>query len=162
PEGIRVSSSGTFYVSDEYGPYVFEFDRQAHLLRRLPVPPKFLIAHPSSDIYGDGTSREVDPTLNASGRQANRGMEGLAITPDGGTLVGIMQNALIQDNGLAAPADANTPPGRLGVNNRILTINAITGATREYVYSLDAINQGKGVNDLLAVNDHQFLAIERD
>jgi hypothetical protein len=28
---------------------------------------------------------------------ANKGMEGLAITPDGRTLVGIMQNALIQD-----------------------------------------------------------------
>ena len=27
---------------------------------------------------------------------------------------------------------------------------------------VDAINQGKGVNDLLAINDHQFLAIERD
>jgi hypothetical protein len=29
--------------------------------------------------------------MNLKGRQANRGMEGLTITPDGGTLVGIMQ-----------------------------------------------------------------------
>ena len=34
---------------------------------------------------------------NTRGRVANKGMEGLAITPDGKTLVGIMQNALIQD-----------------------------------------------------------------
>jgi hypothetical protein len=30
-----------------------------------------------------------------SGRQANRGMEGLTITPSGRFLVGIMQNALL-------------------------------------------------------------------
>lgn len=28
PEGIRVGPNGTFFVSDEYGPYLFEFDRQ--------------------------------------------------------------------------------------------------------------------------------------
>ena len=36
-------------------------------------------------------------TGNTVGRTANKGMEGLAITPDGRTLVGIMQTALIQD-----------------------------------------------------------------
>jgi hypothetical protein len=33
--------------------------------------------------------------MNTVGRTANKAMEGLAITPDGKTLVGIMQNALI-------------------------------------------------------------------
>ena len=27
---------------------------------------------------------------------------------------------------------------------------------------MDAINQGKGVNDLLSINDHEFLVLERD
>src|SRR5262245_19033026 len=66
PEGIRVSNDGTFYVSDEYGPYVFEFDRQGHLLRRIPVPSKFFIAHPSAD-------PNAELLGNTSGRQANRG-----------------------------------------------------------------------------------------
>ena len=134
-------------MSDEYGPYVFEFDRQGHLLRRLPVPDKFLIANPSGDL-ANGASVEL--TTNTSGRQANRGMEGLAITPDGRMLVGIMQSALIQDNGL----NTATPPGRRGLNNRILTIDVETGATREYVYTLDAIGNGRGVNEILAINDH--------
>jgi hypothetical protein len=38
---------------------------------------------------------------NTCGRVANKGMEGLAITPDGCTLVGIMQNSLIQDGGFS-------------------------------------------------------------
>ena len=150
PEGIRVSPQGTFYVSDEYGPYLFEFNRQGHLLRRLEVPSKFFIANPSAD----PNSELLD---NDAGRQGNRGMEGLAISPDGGTLFGIMQNALIQDHGLN-PGTTD----RVGLNNRILKVDLATGETREYVYVLDAINRGQGVCEILAINDHEFLVIERD
>ena len=34
-----MSREGTFFVSDEYGPFLFEFDQQGHLLRRVPCPP---------------------------------------------------------------------------------------------------------------------------
>src|SRR5215510_7655839 len=150
PEGIRVGYNGTFYVSDEYGPYVFEFDRQGNLIRRIAVPSKFAIANPSAD-------PNAELLGNKSGRQANRGMEGLAISPDGRTLFGMMQNALLQDNGLTP----NTTD-RLGLNNRILKIDLTTGETHEYVYVLDAINRGQGVSEILAINDHQFLVVERD
>jgi hypothetical protein len=151
PEGIRVSPDGTFYVSDEYGPYIFEFNRQGHLMRRLTIPAKFAIAEPSAN----PNEELLD---NSAGRQANRGMEGLAISPDGLTLFGIMQNALLQDHGL------NPPPGtdRLGLNNRILKVDLLTGETHEYVYVLDAINRGQGVCEILAINDHEFLVAERD
>jgi hypothetical protein len=151
PEGIRVSSSGTsFFVSDEYGPYLFEFDAQGHLVRRINVPTKFAIANPSSD-------PNVELLTNTSGRQANRGMEGLAISPDGKFLFGIMQNALLQDHGLN-PGTTD----RVGLNNRILKIDLATGKTSEYVYVVDAINRGQGVSEILAINDHEFLVDERD
>jgi hypothetical protein len=89
-------------------------------------------------------------------------MEGLAITPDGTMLVGMMQNALIQDNGLVVVADNTTVPGRRGRNNRILTVDIETGETHEYVYTVDNINQGRGVNELVAINGHEFLVLERD
>jgi hypothetical protein len=50
-------------------------------LRRLALPSKFFIAKPSSD-------PNAELLNNTSGRQANRGMEGLAISPDGRTLFG--------------------------------------------------------------------------
>jgi hypothetical protein len=150
PEGIRVSPHGTFYISDEYGPYLFEFNRQGHLLRRLEIPSKVLISNPSAD-------PNVELLANTAGRQGNRGMEGLAISPDGRNLFGIMQNALIQDHGLN-PGTTD----RLGLNNRILKIDLVTGETHEYVYVLDAINRGQGVCEILAINDHEFLVIERD
>ncbi len=150
PEGIRVGANGTFYISDEYGPYLFEFDRQGHLLRRLALPSRFAIANPSSD-------PNAELLGNTAGRQGNRGMEGLAISRDGRYLFGMMQNALLQDHGLT-PGTVD----RLGLNNRILKIDVLTGETHEYVYVLEAINRGQGVCEILAINDHEFLVVERD
>src|SRR5262249_1796224 len=86
-EGGTIAPDGTFFVSDEYGPYIFNFDRQGHLLRRIPVPQKFLLdlfhtnatGHQSGDIDNpsDANSLELYPQFNTTGRQANRGMEGL-------------------------------------------------------------------------------------
>ena len=150
PEGIRVGANGTFYISDEYGPYLFEFDRQGHLLRRLALPSRFAIANPNSD-------PNAELLGNTAGRQGNRGMEGLAISPDGRFLFGMMQNALLQDHGLT-PGTTD----RFGLNNRILKMDVLTGETHEYVYVLEAINRGQGVCELLAINDHEFLVVERD
>jgi hypothetical protein len=173
PEGVVVTPAGTIVISDEYGPYIYEFNRDGRLVRRVPVPSKFLINNPTGDVNDPGDSRELYRypfyyALNAygnnSGRQANRGMEGLAITPDGRYLVGIMQNALIQDNGLSygAAASLGVSPARVGLNNRILKYDLYTGVTSEYVYVMDSISQGKGVNEMLAINDHEFLVLERD
>jgi hypothetical protein len=146
PEGIVLSGRGTFYISDEYGPFVYEFGAGGDRHKAKPLPPKFLIAAPSAD-----------PTVelgNLAGRQANRGMEGLAISPDGKKLYGLMQNALIQDGALDATKK------RVGFNVRLLELDLETHATRELVYVLD--HRGNGLNEILAINDHQFLVIERD
>jgi hypothetical protein len=158
PEGVRVSRDGNVFISDEYGPFLFEFDRQGHLLRRIPVPERFLIANPTGDVDAGGNSLELYPDHNTTGRQANRGMEGLAVTPDGRKLVGIMQNALLQDHGL----NPSNLPSRLGLNNRIFMYDLVTGEHHEYVYKVDAIGSGRGVNEILAINDHEFLVLERD
>jgi len=148
PEGVRVSPRGTFYVSDEYGPYLYEVDAGGRRIGVLPVPEELLIASPGA------TAAAELPPFNTSGRQSNRGMEGLAISPDGRRLIGILQNALLQDHALDA---ANR---RRGLYNRILDVDVATGASRQYVYPLNAA--GNGVNELLAVDDHRFLVLERD
>jgi len=65
-----------------------------------------------------------------------------------------MQSPLIQDGALTAAND------RVGVNIRILEVDTASGATRELVYQLDS--PSFGVNEMVAINDHQFLVIERD
>ena len=145
PESIRVSNDlRSVYISDEYGPYVYEFDRiTGERVRTFPLPKRFFIDSPNA--VGN-----TEISGNTSGRVANKGMEGLAITPDGRTLVGAMQSPLIQDGG-----DVK------GGVTRIVTIDTRTGRTREYAYQLDKGTKTT-ISDILAVNDHEFLVDERD
>ena len=81
-------------------------------------------------------------------------MEGLAIAPDGAKLYGIVQSALLQDRGL------NAGLSRVGTNNRMVEVDVSTGEVREFLYPLE--DKGNGVSETAAVNDHQFLVLERD
>jgi len=147
PEGIRVSRSGsTVYISDEYGPNIYQFDRASGGRgRTITLPATFAIAHKSSvgatEIAG-----------NASGRVTNKGMEGLAISPDGKFLFGFMQSPLAQDGGDGGRA------------NRIIRIDLATGATTQFCYDNYLADKAKAYNssELLALNDHELLVLERD
>ena len=147
-EGVRVAGNGHVFVSDEYGPVVYEFDPKGKRIRSLKVPAKFLIAKPSK------TVADELPPKTTSGRQPNRGLECLAISPDGGKLFGLMQGPLIQDHALGEKNE------RTGRNCRILEIDLKTEATREFVYHLEHANHGN--SEIVAVNDHEFLVLERD
>lgn len=149
PEGLRVGAcGGSVYVSDEYGPYLYRFGvASGKRLETIALPAKFGIDAPSADPGAELAG-------NAFGRQANRGMEGLAISPDGRKLYGLMQNALIQDGAL----DANLK--RVATNARLVAIDVGSGEVREFYYPLES--KDNGLNEIVAINDHQFLVIERD
>ena len=88
-------------------------------------------------------------------RTANQGMEGLTITPDGKTLVGIMQRAL-KTPGL--DGSAKTVPFA-----RIVTVNLETKKTAEYVYPIDNPKKTKVANsEITALTDTTFVVDERD
>ena len=142
-EGIRVSNDGlSVFISDEYGPYIYRFARFSGMrLQVYRLPEAFYV--PKLKAVGND-----EISGNTSGRTANKGMEGLAITPDGKTLVGIMQNALIQDSTAGATKLL-----------RMVSIDIETGDTRQYGYLLTT---GSGVSEIVALNNHEFLVDERD
>jgi hypothetical protein len=141
PEGVRVGSNGNFYLSDEYGPHLLEFTHDGVLARTIPVPPKFRLDHPASN-EGEELAN------NDHGRVPNHGFEGLAITPDGKKLLALLEGPLIQDG------------GKKGKCCRLLEVDLDSGATRELVVLLE--HQGHAFSELLALNEHAFLALERD
>ena len=146
PESIRVSNDGlTYFISDEYGPYVYQFLRSSgQRIRTFELPKGFDVAHPA-------TTTATEQSINSTGRVPNKGMEGLALTPDGRTLVGMLQTATIED----------TNAGGAGANLlRMAVIDIVSGKTiHEYGYLLTT---GSGVSDIVALNNHEFLVDERD
>jgi hypothetical protein len=137
-EGLVRASDGTFWISDEYGPHIAHFDATGKTIERI-------------NPFGTGTGGRKIPAVFAN-RRANRGMEGLAITPDGKTLVGMMQSPMY--NPTKAAVSSSTVL-------RILTFDIATGATKQYAYLMDNTTL-TGVSDIVAVNATTFLTIERD
>ena len=135
-EGLVALPDGTFWVSDEYGPFITHFDRNGRALQRLSP---------------------FDGSLPAelANRVPNKGMEGLTVTPDGRTLVGIMQSALQQPDLTKKPGNVTTL--------RIVTYDLRTHATHEYLYLLDDPKTNSGaVSEITALGNTTFLVDERD
>jgi hypothetical protein len=95
PEGIVVDPrTAGLIVSDEYGPSVYVFDRRSRLRKVFETPANLVPKIGSASNY----VADRDGGLDA-GRQDNRGFEGLAITPDGKLLVGVLQDPLVNEPG---------------------------------------------------------------
>ena len=147
PEGIRVGKNGNLFVSDEYGPRLIEFTTAGGFVRELDLPDRYMINNP-------GVSKPTENPNNESGRQTNRGMEGLAIG-DGDQLVGLMQSPLLQDSYRKTNLDKPT-----GLNCRMPMFDSNGSCEQEFLYQLD--HPGNKLNEVLNCGDGQFIVIERD
>jgi hypothetical protein len=135
-EGIVALKDGSFWVSDEYGPFITHFDSSGRQIARLSP---------------------FDGSLPAelAMRVPNKGMEGLTITPDGKTLVGMMQSALQTPDLVAKPAQVTTL--------RIVTYDLKSHATHEYLYLLTDPKKNAGaVSEITALSNTKFVVDERD
>lgn len=137
-EGLVIAPDGTFWVSDEYGPHIVHFDATGKTIERI-------------NPFGSGTGGRTLPKVLAR-RRPNRGMEGLTITPDGKTLVGLMQSPI--NNPSAAAVTGS-------VVLRIVTFEIATGITKQYVYLMENAAL-TGCSEIAAITNTTFLALERD
>ncbi len=142
-EGVGVAPDGTFWVSDEYGPHILQFDQTGRQIGMLKAPDGFEIATP-------GPNLKTEMQTNKIGRATNRGAEGLTITPSGRYLAIAMQSPLIQDG------------GQKGLNSRIVIYDLQNKATvpRQFIYPFDDTKMG--ISEILAVDETRFLVDERD
>lgn len=169
PEGLAIGRNGHFYVSDEYGPSLYEFDRRGRFVRAFVVPEN-LVARDAT-----GTANYVDgrPTI-VHGRQDNRGFEGLTFNARGDKLYAVMQDPLVDEG--------SSNDGRRSRNVRIVEFDARSGrSTAQYAYQLEAretlnaitaatdddfsaTQQGRsiGLSAIVALSDDEFLVLERD
>jgi len=159
-EGLARLPDGSFYVSDEYGPFIYKFSAAGELVGTFQLPdsiiPRRGAAPPRPNFFTSASAPD-------SGRRSNRGLEGLSLTPDGKRLFAMLQSPTIQDNGA----------GGGGRNTRVLIFDADEAsptygqALAEYVYELTlwgsaATNKHTPVSEVLALNGTEFLVLERD
>ena len=147
PEGIVVNPrNGHLLVSDEYGPSLVEFNRTGRLVRRYEIPADLLPRDAAT-----GAVNHASDAGNNAGKRTNRGFEGLAISPDGGTAFAMLQSAMLDEG------------GGNGTWNRIVAFDTRTTRMKaQYAYRMEGSSQGRGISALVALNDHEFLVLERN
>ena len=151
-EGLVAHPDGTFWISDEYGPFILHVAADGTTIERI----------------ASGTANSLGHKLPAvlAKRIINKGMEGLTLTPDGTKLVGMMQSAL--SNGIPAPASGASADAESKKDSclRIVVYTLATGAVAEYIYLLEdmvgASAKGGSVSEITAISNTQFLIDERD
>jgi hypothetical protein len=136
-EGMAALPDGSFWIGDEYGPYLLHLDASGRESERL------------SPFEKNPQGRALPRVL--ARRRLNYGIEGLAATPDGMLLIAAMQSALDNPSRDVRAATRST---------RLITLNPQDGATRQFVYLRERPEHS--VTDIAALSATVFLVIERD
>lgn len=136
-EGLVALSDGTFWISDEYGPHIVHFNAEGIEIGRI-------------NAFASDTRNTFTLPAEFANRRANRGMEGLSITPDETTLVGIMQSTMYN------------PSKAVKVNDivRIVTVNLTDGSVKQYLYKQEKTQNSQ--SGIVALSNTKFVVIERD
>ncbi|KAF8193399.1 esterase-like activity of phytase-domain-containing protein [Pholiota molesta] len=153
-EGVVANRDGTFWISDEYGPYIYRFSADGHLLQTIQPPDAVL-------------PRDATGALNftslanpATGRSPNQGFESLTYDDDTETLYAMLQSATIQDGGLVATTQRYTRLFAYNVGNPALKPRLVG----EWVVPLplSAKNKTEACSEIHFVSKGIFLALSRD
>ncbi|KAL9106649.1 MAG: hypothetical protein Q9227_008369 [Pyrenula ochraceoflavens] len=166
-EGLVLGSDGSFWVSDEYGPYVYHFDSTGRMIEAIRPPDAIIpmrngvesFSADSPPIYAPNIT--VSPSDPDTGRENNHGFEGLTASPDGKYLYVMLQAALVQEGGLK---------GRYERNLRLLQYDISSNAAvylAEYVVPLPLYYDGSknttaAQSEIHFLSPTQFLVLARD
>jgi hypothetical protein len=166
-EAVARLPDGTFFISDEYGPYIYRFSAEGKLLSATQPPAAWLPMRKgdvnfASNNPGPGASKP-DPEDPETGRQNNQGLEGMSLTPDGKFLIAVLQSATRQDGGDSGATRQNT---------RALVYDIADPThlelVHEYVVPLPVFRDAKGKtkvaaqSEIVALSDTTFLMLARD
>lgn len=159
----RSGKTGSGWIGDEYGGYIYHFNAAKQLDAQLQIPAALVPHSPTGTI-----NFQADPPTN--GRRINQGMEGLAQSPDGTKLFGLLQSATLQDSGSGNQGRSNT---RLLVYD-VSSNDAPSDPVAQYLIQLprvddtgsttngSTVNRNAAQSAILALNDHQLLILSRE
>lgn len=168
PESFVLAPDGTFWVGEEFGPFLVHVAADGRVLEP-PVRVPGVRSPQNPFLHIANRAHAERPTVAAS-----RGFEGLAISPDGSTLYALLEGAVAGDdardlriygydiaNGAFADEYLTV---RLEMPSQMVDVASITDASGARIYP-DEVPPPAGlasIGELKAVNATQFLLIERD
>lgn len=167
PEAVVLLADGSFFISDEYGPYIYHFSATGKMISAIR-PPEAVIPrrkgkeHFSANAPGPGAPKPEQANPE-TGRQNNQGFEGLALTPDGKHLVAILQSATRQDGG-----DKPETRNYTRIFYYDITNPDQAKLVKHFTVSLPVFNNADGKkriaaeSELLALDENRFLLLCRD
>jgi hypothetical protein len=136
-EAVRKDKNGNLWFGEEFGPFLVKTSASGVVQRReIALPGVFAPQNPAV------VNGSVAANLSSS-----RGFEGMAINPAGDRLYTLLEGTVTGD-----------PANTLRINEFNVDTEAYTGA--QWRYRLDAL--GTNIGDMTAINDHEFLVIERN
>lgn len=136
-ESVRKDKNGNLWFGDEFGPYLVKTNAKGEVLRREIGMLGVLSPQNPAVINGSAAA-----TLGRS-----NGFEGMASNPSGDRLYTLLEGTVTGD-----------PAKTLRINAFNVDTEAYTG--QQWNYKLDAA--GTNIGDMTAINDHEFLIIERN
>ncbi|MEO6280078.1 MAG: esterase-like activity of phytase family protein [Roseateles sp.] len=136
-ESVRKDKNGNLWFGDEFGPYLIKTNAKGEVLRR--EIGMLGVYSPQNPAVVNGS---VISTLGSS-----RGFEGMAANQSGDRLYTLLEGTVAGDTA-----------GTLRINAFDVNAEAYTG--QQWHYKLDAA--GTNIGDMTAINDHEFLIIERN
>ncbi|RSH81059.1 uncharacterized protein EHS24_008493 [Apiotrichum porosum] len=152
-EGLVINPDGSFWMSDEYGPYIYKYSADGVLVTVIEPPAAFL-PRLNGSLYFSANS-DTAPT---EGRSQNQGFEGLTSNAAGTKLYALLQSSLLQD----APASDD------GRYTRLLAYD-VSGdqPVLEHAYVVELpVTNGKsktlGQSEFHYISDDTFVVLARD
>lgn len=171
-EGLVLNDDGTFWISDEYGPYIYKFSASGLMLQAVAPPGAYIPQRNGSESFSANSPPIFDPTRTVipsntdSGRNNNQGLEGLTRSTNGRTLYALMQSALDQEGGPNNPYrrqarlleyDISKPTAQY-VAEYVVTLPYWTDPTATAAKALKVAAQ----SEILFLGDDRFLILPRD
>lgn len=152
-ESVRKDAKGHLWFGEEFGPFLVEADLSGKVIRKEVRTPNILPL--GSNASGVEIKSPQNPYLglDTANLGGSRGFEGMAINPAGNMLYTLLEGTVTGDNEIN-----NTVNKNLRIDEFDIKSKRYTG--KNWVYLLDA--DGTNIGDMTAVNDHQFLVLERN
>ncbi|KAK4195609.1 esterase-like activity of phytase-domain-containing protein [Triangularia verruculosa] len=173
-EGLVLNSDGTFWISDEYGPYIYLFSSSGKLLDVIAPPDAILplrngtVSFSSDNAPIFDTGKRPSPTNPSQGRSNNQGFEGLTASPDGKELWVMLQSAGRLEGGQNAATRRHTRLLKYDIGKGKGKAQKKVQYSGEWVVPLPTFTDGQGRTRVAAqseikyITNKQLLVLPRD